>query len=182
MPPGTIVGDVHRRMQRTGYAGQPWQARLDRASAPTSGAGGSARSSWSSSTSRRPKRAERALLLEEAEKMGGLYGREASERRPHPGRDGRGVPLLPLTRARGDHRPPAPPIGGDRRPDGRRARGERGDRPRARRARRLAPGSADEVEVRGGRVEALAAVIGARSRCPRSGRPIGPAGRCPARR
>ncbi len=24
----TIIGDVHRRMQRTGYAGMPWQSRL----------------------------------------------------------------------------------------------------------------------------------------------------------
>jgi excisionase family DNA binding protein len=74
----TIVGDVHRRMQRTGYAGMPWQSRL-------SGEQRSDFRRWGQRTFNlvieyvaAGKRAERQLLLEEAEKMGALYGTEAS--------------------------------------------------------------------------------------------------------
>ncbi len=74
----TIGGDVHRRMQRTGYAGQPWQARL------TPEQRGDFRR-WGQRTFQlvidyvaAANRTERELLLEEAEKMGALYGREAS--------------------------------------------------------------------------------------------------------
>jgi excisionase family DNA binding protein len=75
---GTISGDLHRRMQRTGFAGQPWHARLS--------AGQRAEfRRWGQRTFQlvidyvaAAKRAERALLLEEAEKMGALYGAEAS--------------------------------------------------------------------------------------------------------
>ena len=74
----TIVSDVHRRMQRTGYAGMPWQSRL-------SGERRSDFRRWGQRTFNlvieyvaAGKRAERQLLLEEAEKMGALYGTEAS--------------------------------------------------------------------------------------------------------
>ena len=43
----TMAGELHRRMERTGYAGQPWQATaLRRSSATTSVAGASAPSRW----------------------------------------------------------------------------------------------------------------------------------------
>jgi excisionase family DNA binding protein len=74
----TIIGDVHRRMQRTGYAGMPWQSRL-------SGEQREDFRRWGQRTFNlvieyvaAAKRSERELLLDEAEKMGALYGREAS--------------------------------------------------------------------------------------------------------
>jgi excisionase family DNA binding protein len=74
----SIVSDLHRRMQRSGYAGLPWQSRL------TAGQRTDFRR-WGQRTFNlvieyvaAGKRSERELLLEEAEKMGGLYGREAS--------------------------------------------------------------------------------------------------------
>jgi excisionase family DNA binding protein len=75
---GTIVGDVHRRMQRTGYAGQPWQARLSDTQRADFRRWGQRTFQLVIEYVAAAKRAERALLLEEAEKMGGLYGREAS--------------------------------------------------------------------------------------------------------
>ncbi|HUF07476.1 MAG TPA: helix-turn-helix domain-containing protein [Candidatus Binatia bacterium] len=74
----TMAGELHRRMQRTGYSGQPWQARL-------SGDERDEFRRWGQRTFQlvieyvaANKKAERQLLLEEAEKMGGLYGGEAS--------------------------------------------------------------------------------------------------------
>lgn len=75
---GTIVGDVHRRMQRTGYAGQPWQARLSPEARADFRRWGQRTFQLVIEYVAAGKRAERALLLEEAQKMGGLYGREAS--------------------------------------------------------------------------------------------------------
>lgn len=75
---GTIVGDVHRRMQRTGYAGQPWQARLTPEQRADFRRWGQRTFQLVIEYVAAGGRAERQLLLEEAEKMGGLYGREAS--------------------------------------------------------------------------------------------------------
>ncbi len=75
---GTIVGDVHRRMQRTGYAGQPWQARLTDAQRADFRRWGQRTFNLVIEYVAAAKRAERTLLLEEAEKMGALYGGEAS--------------------------------------------------------------------------------------------------------
>lgn len=75
---GTIVGDVHRRMQRTGYAGQPWQARLSAEQRADFRRWGQRTFNLVIEYVAAAKRAERTLLLEEAEKMGALYGGEAS--------------------------------------------------------------------------------------------------------
>jgi excisionase family DNA binding protein len=73
-----MAGDLHRRMQRTGYAGQPWQSHL-------TGAQRAEFRRWGQRTFNlvieyvaASGRAERQLLLEEAEKMGALYGSQAS--------------------------------------------------------------------------------------------------------
>jgi excisionase family DNA binding protein len=75
---GTIVGDVQRRMQRTGYAGQVWQARLSAEQRADFRRWGQRTFNLVIEYVAAGKRAERALLLGEAEKMGGLYGAEAS--------------------------------------------------------------------------------------------------------
>lgn len=74
----TMAGELHRRLERTGYAGQPWQARL-------SGAQRNEFRGWGQRTFQlvvdyvaATRRAERQILLDEAEKMGALYGAEAS--------------------------------------------------------------------------------------------------------
>ncbi|HET9878587.1 MAG TPA: helix-turn-helix domain-containing protein [Candidatus Limnocylindria bacterium] len=74
----SIGGDVHRRMVRTGYAGQPWQARLTDEQRADFRRWGQRTFQLVIEYVAASKRAERQLLLEEAEKMGGLYGREAS--------------------------------------------------------------------------------------------------------
>jgi excisionase family DNA binding protein len=75
---GTISGDVHRRVVRGHPGVQPWQARL------TAGQREEFRR-WGQRTFQlvidyvsARRRSERELLLNEAEKMGGLYGQEAS--------------------------------------------------------------------------------------------------------
>lgn len=75
---GTIVGDMQRRMQRTGYAGQPWQARLSAEQRAEFRRWGQRTFNLVIEYVAAAKRAERTLLLEEAEKMGALYGAEAS--------------------------------------------------------------------------------------------------------
>jgi hypothetical protein len=75
----TMVGEVHRRMQRTGYAGQPWQARLDAGQRADFRRWGQRTFNLVIEYVGAVKRAERQLLLEEAEKMGALYGAEASK-------------------------------------------------------------------------------------------------------
>ncbi len=76
---GTIVADVQRRMQRTGYAGQVWQARLSAEQRADFRRWGQRTFNLVIEYVAAGKRAERALLLGEAEKMGGLYGAQASK-------------------------------------------------------------------------------------------------------
>jgi hypothetical protein len=75
---GTISGEVHRRMQRSGPSAQPWQSRL-------SADQRSEFRRWGQRTFQlvleyvsARRRSERDLLLHEAEQMGALYGAEAS--------------------------------------------------------------------------------------------------------
>jgi len=74
----TIIGDVHRRMQRTGYAGMPWQSRLTPEQREDFRRWGQRTFNLVIEYVAAGKRSERELLLEEAERMGALYGREAS--------------------------------------------------------------------------------------------------------
>jgi len=74
----TIIGDVHRRMQRTGYAGMPWQSRLSPEQRDDFRRWGQRTFNLVIEYVAAGKRSERELLLEEAERMGALYGREAS--------------------------------------------------------------------------------------------------------
>lgn len=75
---GTIVGDVQRRMQRTGYAGMPWQSRLSTEQREDFRRWGQCTFNLVIEYVAATKRSERELLREEAERMGGLYGHEAS--------------------------------------------------------------------------------------------------------
>jgi hypothetical protein len=74
----TMVGELHRRMQRTGYAGQPWQARLNARQRGECRRWGQRTFNLVIEYVAAEKRSERSLLLEEAERMGKLYGAEAS--------------------------------------------------------------------------------------------------------
>lgn len=74
----TMAGELHRRVQRTGYSGQPWQARLSAAQRDEFRRWGQRTFELVVDYVAATKRSERELLLEEAEKMGGLYGAEAS--------------------------------------------------------------------------------------------------------
>ncbi|HEX2222326.1 MAG TPA: helix-turn-helix domain-containing protein [Candidatus Limnocylindria bacterium] len=74
----SMVGELHRRMQRTGYAGQPWQARLTAEQRADFRRWGQRTFGLVIEYVAASKRAERDLLLAEAEKMGALYGAEAS--------------------------------------------------------------------------------------------------------
>jgi excisionase family DNA binding protein len=74
----TMAGEVHRRMQRTGYSGQPWQARLNAEQRDDFRRWGQRTFNLVIEYVAASKRAERQLLLEEAQRMGGLYGAEAS--------------------------------------------------------------------------------------------------------
>ena len=76
---GTMVGELHRRMQRVGYAGQPWQARLSAEQRDDFRRWGGKTFNLVIEYVAAAKRAERQLLMEEAEKMGALYGAEASK-------------------------------------------------------------------------------------------------------
>ncbi|HLY36070.1 MAG TPA: MerR family DNA-binding transcriptional regulator [Candidatus Limnocylindria bacterium] len=73
----TIVGDVHRRVQRTGYAGMPWQSRLTAEQRADFRRWGQRTFNLVIEYVAAARRSERQLLLEEAEKMGALYGTEA---------------------------------------------------------------------------------------------------------
>lgn len=75
----TMVGELHRRMQRTGYAGQPWQARLTAEQRADFRRWGQRTFTLVIEVVAAARRAERDLLLAEAEKMGSLYGAEASK-------------------------------------------------------------------------------------------------------
>ena len=74
----TMAGELHRRMQRTGYAGQPWQARLDAEQRDEFRRWGQRTFQLVIDYVAATKKTERRLLLDEAEKMGALYGAEAS--------------------------------------------------------------------------------------------------------
>jgi hypothetical protein len=74
----TMAGELHRRMQRTGYASQPWQARLSADQRDDFRRWGQRTFQLVIEYVAASKKAERQLLLEEAEKMGALYGGEAS--------------------------------------------------------------------------------------------------------
>ncbi len=75
---GTIRGEVHRRMVRTGYAGQPWQAALSEEQRADFRRWGQRTFNLVIEYVAASRRAERELLLADAERMGALYGREAS--------------------------------------------------------------------------------------------------------
>jgi excisionase family DNA binding protein len=74
----TMAGELHRRVARTGFAGQPWQARLSVEQRDDFRRWGQRTFQLVIDYVAASKRAERQLLLEEAEKMGALYGAEAS--------------------------------------------------------------------------------------------------------
>ena len=74
----TISGEVQRRMQRTGVAGQAWHSRLTPEQRADFRRWGQRTFQLVIEYVAATRRAERALLLEEAEKMGALYGAEAS--------------------------------------------------------------------------------------------------------
>lgn len=73
-----MAGELHRRVSKAGYAGQPWQARLTAEQRDDFRRWGQRTFSLVVEYVAASKRAERRLLLEEAEKMGALYGSEAS--------------------------------------------------------------------------------------------------------
>jgi excisionase family DNA binding protein len=75
---GTISGEVHRRMARAGAA-PPWQARLSVEQRADFRRWGQRTFNLVLEYVAAGKRAERTLLLGEAEKMGALYGAEASK-------------------------------------------------------------------------------------------------------
>ena len=75
----TMAGELHRRMARTGYSGQPWQARLTVDERDEFRRWGQRTFQLVIEYVAASKKAERTILLEEAEKMGGLYGAEASK-------------------------------------------------------------------------------------------------------
>lgn len=74
----TMAGELHRRLARTGFAGQPWQAHLSADQRDEFRRWGQRTFQLVIEYVAATKRAERQLLLEEAEKMGALYGAEAS--------------------------------------------------------------------------------------------------------
>jgi excisionase family DNA binding protein len=74
----TMAGELHRRMQRSGYAGQPWQARLSAEQRDEFRRWGQRTFQLVIDYVAATKRTERRLLLDEATKMGALYGAEAS--------------------------------------------------------------------------------------------------------
>jgi len=74
---GTISGEVHRRMARSGDP-PPWQARLSAEQRADFRRWGQRTFNLVLEYVAASKRAERTLLLGEAEKMGALYGAEAS--------------------------------------------------------------------------------------------------------
>ena len=74
----TMAGELHRRVQRSGGAGQPWQARLSSEQREEFRRWGQRTFQLVIEYVTASKRSERQLLLEEAERMGGLYGSEAS--------------------------------------------------------------------------------------------------------
>ena len=76
---GTISGEVHRRMARSGGAAPPWQARLSAEQRADFRRWGQRTFNLVLEYVAAARRAERTLLLGEAEQMGALYGAEASK-------------------------------------------------------------------------------------------------------
>ena len=76
---GTISGDVHRRLSGVGLAAQPWHERLSVEQRDDFRRWGQRTFNLILEYVAAGKRAERTLLLGEAEKMGALYGSEASK-------------------------------------------------------------------------------------------------------
>ncbi len=76
---GSISGDVHRRVARGGEAAQPWQARLSAEQRGDFRRWGKRTFNLVLEYAAAGKRSERTLLLGEAERMGALYGAEASK-------------------------------------------------------------------------------------------------------
>jgi len=75
---GTISGEVRRRVERGDATGHPWQARLNAEQREEFRRWGQRTFQLVIEYVSARRRSERELLLEEAEKMGALYGREAS--------------------------------------------------------------------------------------------------------
>lgn len=75
---GTISGEVHRRVARGDAAGHPWQARLSAEQRAEFRSWGQRTFGLVLDYVGARRRSERELLLAEAEKMGALYGEEAS--------------------------------------------------------------------------------------------------------
>lgn len=76
---GTISGEVHRRVARSAGAAQPWQARLSAEQRGEFRRWGQRTFNLVLEYAAAGKRSERTLLLGEAERMGALYGAEASK-------------------------------------------------------------------------------------------------------
>lgn len=74
----TMAGELHRRIGRAGHAGQPWQARLSAEQRDDFRRWGQRTFDLVVEYVASSKRSERQLLIGEAEKMGALYGAEAS--------------------------------------------------------------------------------------------------------
>lgn len=75
---GTMASAMHRRLARSSSAVQPWQARLSVEQRTEFRRWGQRTFNLVIEYVAAANRAERALLLTEAEQMGALYGREAS--------------------------------------------------------------------------------------------------------
>ena len=76
---GTISGEIHRRVARAAGAAQPWQARLSAEQRGEFRRWGQRTFNLVLEYAAAGKRSERTLLLGEAERMGALYGAEASK-------------------------------------------------------------------------------------------------------
>ncbi len=75
----TMAGELHRRMSRASHADQPWQARLSADQRAEFRRWGQRTFDLVIEYVAATKRSERQLLIGEAEKMGALYGAEASK-------------------------------------------------------------------------------------------------------
>ena len=75
----TMAGELHRRVQRSDAASQPWRAHLSAEQRDEFRRWGQRTFQLVIEYVAASKRSERELLLQEAERMGGLYGSEASE-------------------------------------------------------------------------------------------------------
>jgi excisionase family DNA binding protein len=75
----TMAGELHRRMQRASHSDQPWQARLSADQRAEFRRWGQRTFDLVIEYVAATKRSERQLLIGEAEKMGALYGAEASK-------------------------------------------------------------------------------------------------------